>query len=162
LGGIEGADNKCNILAKNAGLVSSERDVYKAIIFSEQENYNPAKVFSDCSGGYFLVDGNGNAETDKKVADSRDDLFDPDTKLQNTIDYFENGNKRNGTRNVWTGADEKDGKFVAGDDCGNDWSSAPSNKTGRRGRTTSTDSEWLDVGTSACNESRRIYCAEQK
>ena len=166
LGGLDGADDKCNKLARNAGLISSSRNnAFKAIIFSDQENdpdYNPATVFSDCSGGYFLVNKLGKANTAKKVADNRDDLFDPTTDLKNAIDYFEDGEKRTGTRNVWTGAEKKKHEFVAAyEDCYKDWDSVHS-KTGRRGRSTATDSKWLDVGTSDCDNGRRIYCAEQK
>lgn len=38
LGGLEGADYKCNKLARKAGLVSSGQKVFKAVIFSDREN----------------------------------------------------------------------------------------------------------------------------
>ncbi len=158
LGGMKGADEKCNRLAAKAGLVRQGRE-FRAIIFSDEEtnpDYDPKLLFSDCSGGFYLPNG-------KKVANNKKDLFDPDSKLDNPIDYFEDGSKRTGTRNVWTGAFKKNGKYMAAyEDCYQDWSSTKNDKEGMGGQSSSRGREWLSYGLSDCTKKRRLYCAEQE
>lgn len=158
LGGMKGADEKCNRLAAKAGLIRDERE-FRAVLFSDEEtnpDYDPKEFFSYCSGGYYLPNG-------KKVAKNTKHLFDIDSKLYAPIDYFENGRKRSGTRHVWTGAFKKDDKFMAADeDCYQDWSSTKNDKTGMGGKSSETGREWLADGLSDCDKKRRLYCAEQE
>lgn len=165
LGGMQGADEKCNELARAAGLVSEGQDVFRAILFSDEEtnpDYDPTEFFSPCSGGYYLPNSEGGLW--KKVAKNRKHLLDPDSKLMTSIDYFEDGSKRDGgTSSVWTGAMVKDGKFIAAnEDCYKDWSSTKNDKEGIRGKSTSTGEERLYRGTSDCDNKHRLYCAEQE
>jgi hypothetical protein len=154
LGGLDGANDKCQSLASGAGLTSSGN--FKAILFSKSEG---VPDLEDCSGGYYVVDTNGDLR--KKVADSTKDLLNPGTKLDTQIEYFENGMKRqSGTSAVWTGANEEDDEFEKDKKDCSGWTSSSSNKTGRRGKLTDDDEGWLDNGRSSCDNEYRIYCAE--
>ena len=143
---------------EKAGLLRQGRE-FRAILFSDEEtnpDYDPKLFFSDCSGGFYLPNG-------RKVANNKKHLFDTDSKLKTPIDYFEDGSKRTGTRHVWTGAKEKNDKFMAAnEDCYKDWSSIGDDKEGMGGKSSETGRAWISNGLSDCDKKRRLYCAEQE
>lgn len=167
LGGLKGADRKCQQLARNAGLSTS--GTWKALIFSDQEtcpDYDPNLYMSNCYNGYYLVNARGIASM--KVATNKKHLLSAKKSLFRRIDYDERGRKvSSGTKYVWTGAIRKSSSsstFIASDnDCYKDWDSTSRSKKGAFGRFTSTSSKFLaDDDDRKCTKRARLYCVEQE
>jgi len=141
LGGLTGADAKCQTAATNASLPGT----YIAWV-STWGDY----IYYRVPGGnyyYVLVD-------DTRVADDIYDLT--DTSLQAAINKNESGNTLNTT--TWTGSDAYGN--VGTSTC-SDWTNATSGVTANMGASSATDGTWSDNGTAACNSLKSLYCIEQ-
>lgn len=154
LGGRNGADDKCNQLAKAAGL---ERE-YIALI---------SDASSDVKGRITLTAGAVHvfrgASDSLLVADSFDELWDG-KDLKSKISYnekFELLTAANGGKQEypWTGSDSDGAKTT--DNC-QGWTSANSSFNGWIGHTDSLGSDWVESSASACHNTRNIYCISRE
>jgi alpha-tubulin suppressor-like RCC1 family protein len=153
LGGIDGANLKCQSLAEGAGLIGT----YKAWL--SNENIYPSmatdgrvarkKGFNQITGDYKLTD-------DTVVANGWSDLV--DNTLDNEIDVDEDGNSIS-TSYVWTNVDE-DGSNKGTDSCGG-WLSNSASVDGVYGERSSSTGTWTDSSTQSCDNSARLYCVQQ-
>ncbi|MCD6478183.1 MAG: DUF1554 domain-containing protein, partial [Candidatus Aenigmarchaeota archaeon] len=143
LGGLAGADAKCQELANNAGLGG------KWVSWLSDFNTNAKDRIPKTNSGYYLVDGT-------KVADDFSDLI--DGSLDHPIDVDENGKIVGGY--VWTGTNSdgtanKMTKEIA--NCGN-WTVPILPFNGRGGIITKSNYEWTDATYGACFNLWRLYC----
>jgi hypothetical protein len=151
MGGLVGADNLCNRLAKDAGLTGPY------LAWLADETNTPASRMRHHEGLYKLVDGT-------VVSDGFGDLV--DGTLLHAIDVDERGNPSTGTficrgGEVWSNVD------IVGDrrsvQACSDWTDASSTNTGASGNVTNSDAPWtegecLPIG---CDSMLPIYCVEQ-
>jgi hypothetical protein len=154
LGGLQGADAKCQQLAINAGLPG----VYKAWL---SDNFaSPSTRFNKAAVNYKLVNG-------VVIADSWGDLI--DGNLHYAIQIDENGNILSGEwplTKVWTGTDYDGTSFP--EYCCNDWEEfcyqwtqeVPS-EGARFGQYNSDNTSWSRGVTDPCNEENHLYCFQQ-
>ncbi len=147
LGGIAGADQRCNTLAGAAGLIGS----FKAWL-SDPVAGSPAANFSRASVPYTLV-------TTTQIADDWDDLV--DGSLDAPIDRSELGNTLPGTPSAWTGT-LADGTPSGSGSCLG-WTSGSGAETGTRGLSNAADPSWSQVPgeTRSCDSAFYLYCFEQ-
>jgi hypothetical protein len=142
LGGLTGADAKCQARATAASLGGT----WKAILSTSSVD---AKDHINVTGEVRNTQGT-------KLSDNEPDLF--DGALDSIVQYDEFGSS-NGL-NVWTGT-QSDGTLSLSDSTCDDWSSSSGGENGTYGDSTSTF--WLDSGTSTgCNigNLRPIYCID--
>lgn len=148
LGGISGADSKCQTAAQNAGLLRT----YKAII---SDSSDEARDNLSLVGEVLNIDSSGNQDT---IVEFGANLW--DSSLDTNIKYDEFGNFQSGR--VWTGTDS-DGGNTSGtlENCSN-WSSSSSGVDGGVGDSTSSFGDWVeDASTQTCDNSFRLYCISQ-
>ena len=156
LGGISGADAKCQELACSAGLVGN----FKAWL-SDQTS-NPANDFVQSASRYRVVI---NEAVPSTIALDFADLI--DGTVQNPINRDENGALISGNLNVWTNTNA-DGTRVSNDRGCENWSSALGGSIGQvggqLGDASAINSEWTRAGpdtTQTCNSQARLYCFQQ-
>lgn len=144
LGGLEGADQKCQALATAAGL---PLNTYKAWLSTSTVN---AIDRLGTARGWVRVDG-------KPFADTKADIV--AGKIFHPLRVDENGNFDNqvwGSK-VWTGT-YGDGTVNSSATC-NDWISADSTLSGSEGHDDGVTSAYTWTGTSGCNyNTPRLYC----
>lgn len=148
LGGVAGADTKCQAHADAASLGGT----FKAWIADDTDANAPAARFYQSPNPYKLTTGT-------TVANNWADLT--DGTLSAAIDYFETGAHRgSSSNNVYTNVNT-DGTRKGTDSClGWTWSS--SGQSGEIGFSTVTDSTWTDDSTAACSSTFfRLYCFQQ-
>lgn len=154
LGGLAGADAKCNELASNAGLEGE----YKAWL--SDSTTDVSERFSRV--GTYISTGGYNTDYEI-IANNWDDLT--DGSLENPIYYDENGDYVSQAA-VWTNTSYLDGaRFYWNNTyytC-NDWNEASSYKKASYGITAyySTGPIWTQAGTDTCSAQKRLYCFEQ-
>ncbi len=142
LGGLAGADIKCQTLAQNAGLAG----IFKAWLSTtsvDAKNRIPDKTYS-------LVDGT-------IIADNKSDLL--DSSIKHAINLDENGNGINLYFTVHTGT-TSDGTWMENSNttC-NNWVDSTSTFYGMRGDYPSSDYKWTEFSSSyRCDYSSRLYC----
>jgi cysteine-rich repeat protein len=151
LGGIAGADGKCQTLANGAGLGGT----WMAWITTGSSSTSPENRFPTKSAGpYVKVDGG-------KVADSWDDLT--DGGLDSAINRDEFGAVVMGESEVWTNT-TPGGNMQFGDyECYNwtDNGQMP-DANGQIGSLQAVNGGWTDVNQIRdCASGKRIYCFEQ-
>jgi hypothetical protein len=144
LGGLTGADEKCNERAQAAGLSG----YYRAWLSDSTEGVQD-RLFAS-SMPYVLTTGT-------KVGDGFSDLI--DNSLDHSIDRDENGdsvvNEDSGNGNVWTGTGQN--AIPNGNQC-TDWTSTEGN--GHTGRTNRNNDDWSSSDNMGCDTERRLYCFE--
>jgi hypothetical protein len=142
LGGLGGADSKCQSLANGAGLGGS----YKAWL--SNSTTSAASRLTHSTGPYVLVDGT-------LIANNWADLT--DGSIQNQLDRDENNHRFH--PDVWTNTDFDGSIYNVTDHCA-DWSSSSSLNRGWVGDAVFTDSWWTlyDFDSYGCNEYRNLYC----
>lgn len=154
LGGIAGADAKCQGLAAAAGLPGT----FKAWLSSPTRE--PDSGFTPHAGAWRLVDGT-------LVAN---DWVDLTTEKQVPTEFFvrtpvllnEYGVNVSGETRVWTATTVTG---TAGTQrCASPsgaWRSSSPAVIGQHGLATSTSFSWTEITTAPCNTSLRIYCVQQ-
>lgn len=158
LGGIVGADQKCNELALDAGLQGS----YKAWISTNNGSENPLARFSHSAIPYRLVNGT-------KVADHWLDLA--DGLLDHPIDRTETNTPSPGGstkcednfRLAWTGTAHNGAAQPGAGRCDN-FTSSNGASTGSVGSTQSLTDSWTVCGDPSgvgCDRLFPIYCFQQ-
>jgi hypothetical protein len=151
LGGLAGADQKCNTRAAAANLPGT----YMAWISTNQGT--PAARFVHSSVPYLLPDGN-------KVADDWFDLVDGSLDFAMARNEFgaaspdTGGNCENSVRLARTGTTSAGSQ---GPNICNHFTSADVNALGTAGRSTSQTGTWSNCGPIACNIVLPIYCFQQ-
>jgi hypothetical protein len=157
LGGYEGADAECQMLA-NSDASEVEGD-YKAWISTTV--YSPSANFTDCANGYYLVTG-------EKIADNLADLTSTNS-LEVPINVDEKAFVYSNVLYVWTGTND-DGTPAGNrvDGRCKDWTTSQNgldgnlqSKRGFGGKTNEVDQDWTKTGKAGCGNTKRIYCFEQ-
>lgn len=145
LGGIAGADQKCQDRADAVGL-GGHWHAYVA----DSVGGLPTTRFTS-------VDPWVKVNSTIKVADDTADLADGSvdtlintTELGTAVTPF--------NKIVWTGI--RAPNTIASETC-NGWTTSVSTSTGRRGSTAKSNTQWVDAGTSTCNMSNGLFCFEQ-
>ncbi len=160
LGGVAGADAKCQQLADASPLTRGGR--YKAWISNTSIESSPARRFTNLrnTGPYVRVDG-------AVVATSWADLVRPipqgDPILRALIDVTESGGPAPSfhawTYTMWTGYayDQED---IVIRNC-DDWTNSSGGEQGRYGGTYLNEQRWTNLGSDLCSNQYVLYCFEQ-
>lgn len=149
LGGLTGADAKCQALADVAGLPGTY------LAWLSEASASPSTRFIRATVPYTLVSGT-------KVANGWSGLT--GSTLIHSIDVTEFGvNSGSDDIGVWTNT-RSDGlpKSVTGAGRCTEWTSAAVAQLGYVGMTTSTSSSWTDSAPVQCSALFRIFCFQQK
>lgn len=151
IGGLEGADEKCQSSARAASLTGT----YKAWLSDSASPSNqPQDRFEHARVPYVLTDTNST-----RIADDWSDLVDGD--LIAPINFDESGNRVSpgqGMPWVWTNT-RSNGTLRQVNDC-NDWTTT--NGFAIVGDWTRTDAGWTNTEDGAqCSNPRRFYCFQQ-
>lgn len=144
LGGLSGADTKCQTLADAIPLGGT----YKAWLSSGATS--AGSRLAQSSIGYALVNGT-------KIADNWADLI--DGSIDARINMTESGGAP-GTAAVWTGTDTAGNIHPTSFHC-TSWTASTSGVYGYQGSTAWADYEWTESTFNACNQLKRLYCLEQ-
>ncbi|MBI4078774.1 MAG: hypothetical protein HY429_00520 [Candidatus Levybacteria bacterium] len=152
LGGLTGADLKCQARADSAKLGG----IWKAWLSSSTDG-SPSTRFIKNTGPYKNVLGN-------VIANDWSDLT--DQVLTSSLAANENGSLQNITEpwNVWTNTWTSGSIYdTASNLTCNNWTSDSSSITGRGGASWKTDVRWTasEISGQACNTLKRLYCFEQ-
>jgi cysteine-rich repeat protein len=147
LGGLAGADAKCQALALDAMLGG----VWMAWL--SDDDAGPADRFTTKGGSmpYVLVDG-------VQIADDWADLVDGD--LDGPIHRTETGAMSGGSIQVWTNTDIAGNPSSIDKFCA-DWSDPGGGASGDFGDRTVQDGNWTKKGSGGCNTACHLYCFEQ-
>lgn len=146
LGGLSGADSKCQTLATAAGLVRN----YKAFLGTST---TALKSRFNLVGAVYNFSGDERIQ----ITDVGIDLLNTDQPkdLLNNIEYDDQGNSV--TDSVWTGTDSE-GEISTSESCAN-WTSNSAGQNGTVGDNSRTTGFYLeDPPTQACNNTFRLYC----
>ncbi len=142
LGGLAGADSKCQALANAAGLAGTWNAWLSTSTVNAKDRITNQK--------YVRMDH-------ARVAFGIEDLT--DNLIANPIGLDENGVQPPENIPVWTGTT---GSGVASSDARcNDWTNSDVSVLGRFGITTSKTATWTHFATFNCNTILRLYCFEQ-
>lgn len=143
LGGVEGADSRCQELALAAKLPNPSS--FMAWISDGSES--PQSRFSPPLGPFVLTNG-------AAVADSWDDLVNGGG-LGNAINVNEYKAKIEPNR-VWSNTTPQ-GLSIGGPDC-DGWTNDSLGPKGGYGKSKSVDAAWTDAGAEWCSQTYQIYC----
>ena len=138
LGGLAGADSRCQLLADNAGLPGTY------LAWLSDGNVAPANRLFHSSAPYVLLDGT-------QIASDWADLT--DGTLAHPISLTELGG--NASSIVWTAVDTAG--YVHSSNC-QSWTTSSSSYSGRSGQSGSNNSNWTVYSSPFCNSSARLYC----
>ncbi|MCB9751905.1 MAG: DUF1554 domain-containing protein [Myxococcales bacterium] len=142
LGGVAGADAKCQTLALSAGLGGTWR------AWLSDDSATPATRFMQTMTEVQRLDGN-------PVASDWTDLT--DGNLLNAISVTEKGTSV-GSSIVWTNT-LGDGTMPGTEYCAN-WTSSSGLEQGLSGNSAAVDETWTNASLGPCNSKRRLYCFE--
>ena len=144
LGGVTGADEKCQALANEAGLDGT----YKAWISGS--TVSPSQRFIRSSLPFYLVD-------DRKIANNWKDLT--SSSLDKPINIDENGVVINdGILRVWTNTHPNGNLYTTTKSCSG-WTSLLD--YGRYGDAWSSNSKWSSNDYALCSDPSHLYCFRQ-
>jgi hypothetical protein len=149
LGGVSGADAKCNALAVDANLTG----IYKAWI--SDSTTSPASSFVKHDGHYVMVDSGATV-----VAENWADLT--NGTLDNAINIDEHGVGLgfDVIKPTWSATDIA-GSYVTGSGTCNGWRSPAAEDVGETGSAGLPSQLWTSGTQRDCNEFNRLYCFEQ-
>jgi hypothetical protein len=165
LGGLAGADAKCQVRADAANLGGT----WKAIISGDAESARSRIGYN----WYMLVNMHGEPLAHNLVAlGSASDLgpwgaWDGTNSLYFSVRYNEFGVSKTGC--VWTGSTAAGFLDVTNDQCsdppnsGPDWIYSSAGYNGTEGRSDYTDAQWIKetIGCGNCSSLNSLYCIEQ-
>ncbi|MDD5071647.1 MAG: DUF1554 domain-containing protein [Patescibacteria group bacterium] len=165
LGGVSGADDKCQTRADAAGLGGT----WQAIISGDSITANSRIGYN----WLFLVNMIGEPVATNFIATGTVSSLGPWTNRDGTnhlyypIQYDEFGVSKTGC--VWTGSTANGLLNTADDQCsdppnsGPDWINSNAGYNGTEGRSNYTDSQWVKetIGCGNCSGSNSLYCIEQ-
>lgn len=147
LGGLDGADSKCQQLADAANLSGT----FKAWLSDAAESAAERLTHSDVP---YVTPG----DPGYVIADNWADLT--DGSLAQAISYDEDGNL-NEFAPVWTGTDQFGQALSPGGDFCNGWGSGSVGDWAVYGITAATDGLWTAFDIDDCFISHRLYCIQQ-
>jgi len=159
-GGLQGADNICQIHANNAGLYGT----YKAWLSDSLDS--PATRFNKQGGPYRLRNG-------AIIANDWDELTDGDLAFSIQVDEYGNllvpdPEEDEYEGQVWTGAWSDGTQACFSLDVCNQWhlycyqwTQTPSGHWVETGRYTESDGDWSHSWDSVCTSMRHLYCFQQ-
>jgi hypothetical protein len=143
LGGLPGADAKCQTAAEGAGFSGLWR-AYLSTTITDARDRIPSV------GRFVRVTG-------EVIANDRTDLF--DGTIQAPILFDESGTERTPNR-AWTGS-AANGTLIANENC-TDWTLGTTTSVpGLIGDATATDAAWTHLQSSGCGGMQRLFCFEQ-
>jgi len=145
LGGLVGADDKCNTLAMEAGLANAG----SFMAWLSTTDKSPLSRMTHHDEPYLLLDGK------TVLAASWTDLT--DGTLDNKIAVNEKGVPPTDAY-VWTGTTALGES--ASPSC-QDWTSPNKGDAGLQGSALSTDAKWSEDDATSCANSGRLFCVEQ-
>lgn len=150
LGGLDGADYKCQLSAKGAGLSGTYKAWLSTITISAESR------LTHSSGPYQLTNG-------RNIANNWTDLT--DGYLLSPIDVTEFGSiLPNKYENVWTSTSRNGGIYslvgYGQFDC-QDWKSELTDHKGGIGSTYSVSPSWTESGFGYCQQLEHLFCFEQ-
>jgi hypothetical protein len=152
LGGLSGADSKCNYLASaRGGLTGTWKALLSETLLDTRQRISIPGQVLDIAGNV--------------VAYSESDLWDGTLSYANGIKYNESGGAVT-TLYVWTGTTSNGVSAGSSDNCssGNDaWRSTSASLNATLGQPNDATSAWINASSVACNTATaaRIYCIEQ-
>jgi hypothetical protein len=148
IGGIVGADQKCQAEADQAGLTGT----YKAWLSVQQ--FMPASNFTPSDRPYTRPDG-------LTIATDFADLLDGalDGPVLMTLDLDQPPAADTCPKTAWTNT-SFDGKALAAQACGN-FSGGNPGETGKTGYYEQTNGTWTNGCTELCIKSHPLYCVQQ-
>jgi hypothetical protein len=147
LGGLSGADAKCQGLAEEANLPGT----YKAWL--SDSTSSPSSRFLPSTGPYRLINGT-------TIAANFTDLT--DGTLLAPIDVTETGGGVGSSIGVWTHTlSNGNARGDAEGHCAN-WSSSAPGAVGNYGHATRLSLEWTDVSEAGCSNFFHLYCVQQR
>lgn len=149
LGGLVGADNKCQTLADSANLGGSWKAWVSDSTTSVSSRMNQSGL------PYILVDGTS------KIADNWFSLV--DGSLDNPILLSETNQVLGLNLRVWTNTAPSGNIYssAANSTC-TDWTSAVPSRNSRSGiNSSNTSGEWTNSQNRSCNDHEHLYCFEQ-
>lgn len=149
LGGVIGADAKCQANANAAGLSGD----FDAWIADSDANSAPATRFNIAGTALPIKDVNG-----VTIANNWADLV--DGSIGATLNAMSDGNVPTSTLTVSTNVGSDGTQASAADHC-TDWSSDSGAITIANGDITSVGAGWSNSATQTCAEATRLYCFEQ-
>lgn len=147
LGGIAGADSKCQALADASIIARIQGRTFVAWVSTPG---TPVSVrLTHGTLPYTRSDG-------AMIAASFTDLT--DNSLQAPISFDENGGNRNNA-GAWTGTSSNGGTF-SGQNC-LDWTSAALGNKGDTGNVGGNGNGWTESGSDNCTVTHSLYCVEK-
>ena len=145
LGGLVGADDKCNTLAMEAGLANAGN----FMAWLSAANGSPISRMTKYEEPYLLLDG------ESTVASSWSELT--DGAVDSAINVDETGALQPGKR-AWTGTAASGA--AASPRC-KDWTSDIKEDGGLQGSSSYLDAQWSNKAAASCFTSARLICVEQ-
>lgn len=151
LGGLSGADEKCQALANAAGLGGTW------VAWLSDSSHNASDRISKTNDGYYRLDG-------VKIAANYSDLL--DGEIENPINVYENlsvvGSELSGEEVlVWTGTNSSSGALPSDPQYCSNWLDASHQTFGYCGKTSDTDQAWSMAAAAYCDTRHRLYCFEK-
>ena len=149
LGGLNGADAKCQAIADSSASIS--KGTYRAWL--SNTNTSVKDRFEAANSGLPFERSDG-----VEIASNWQDLIDGNVNVR--INKDENLTSRN--RNVWTYTESNGVKSTLGADysCGN-WYSNDIYDGGRVGKNTEVDTQWTSSSNLGCTTKQSLYCVQQ-
>jgi hypothetical protein len=145
LGGLSGADAKCQGLAAAAGLPG----IYKAWL--SDTTGSPSTRFAPSSSPYHLVTG-------APIATSYTDLT--DGSLITLINVSEKGGGTGATVYTWTNTNPDGTRDSTTEHCSN-WGTSAANSKANVGASSLSDVRWTKDNSVFCSTLRHLYCFQQ-
>ncbi|MGB7291827.1 MAG: hypothetical protein WBD99_06630 [Thermodesulfobacteriota bacterium] len=145
LGGLAGADAKCQEAADNAGLEGT------FMAWLSDNSDSPSTRFTTLSLGPYITTRPGSGT----IAGSWSDLT--DREIRDFINSNENGVSIIGSTEVWTGTGSNGGRGVLDPTC-DGWTSGDATELGVVGTTNELDDSWTFHNIRSCDNTFPIYC----
>ncbi len=162
LDGLDGADTKCNDLAKNAGTMGApwlKDKTFKAWLSDSHESA-VQRLGNEFQGYYVKVQRTG--DNDKVVLVARGWNGLASTLHKSRLNRTEKGGSVSGDQHVWTST-TTEGEFTGDASCSS-WSTSDVVEKGGVGKLNSFDAAWTYIGgyqgENGCNLPRHLYCIE--
>ena len=140
IGGLAGADDKCQASAQYAGLAGTWR-----AIAGDTETTPSSRLIDTL---YYTLQG-------RVIADGIGDLFDGSIKVPINVDEHMNIQS---SKDVWTGSYETGNIPALKTQTCNDWKWVSEGYEGIYGNTGNTDGKWIYVQSKPCYDSGKLYC----
>ena len=143
LGGLDGANAKCNEVAKAAGLKGTWRALVSGYHHDEEVNE------------LIRIRGKVVNMKEKLVAHGKRFLWDAGKDLVHPVVYDEQGHET--VESVWTGSGPAG---YSADICGGGWDDEGEHDYATVGRSNEADGDWMNDGSEPCERALPLYCID--